>query len=340
METLPTPAQLRYFLTLAELGHFGRAAAACGVSQASLSLGLQALERLLGAELMDRTTARRAVLTPFGREVIEHGKAALAALASMAEAASVAHVPLGGPLRLGIIPTIAPFLLPRLGPALRDHFPELRLFLRQDVAPALVDWLATNRLDVLILSLPADCGGAASTALMREDLLLAMPAGHHLAAAEQITAAMLQDETVLLLEHGNCLRDQAIACTGLLLREGDAAGVDTKVARRDSLAGFVASDLASLVQMVAGGEGVTVLPRCAVASALATVEGVVVRPLAGASRGIGLAWRQGSPIGRQFAAHAGPHVIEALGGAPAVMSAPEASPFYDRTALYAVGGGR
>ena len=340
MDALPTPQQLRYFLALSEVGHFGRAAAACGVSQATLSLGIQALERTLGAELMDRTSYKRAVLTPFGREVLSHGRAALAALVSMMEAASVAHVPLGGPLRLGIIPTIAPFLLPKLGPLLRDNFPELRLYLRQDVTGALVDWLAANRLDVLLVGLPVDCGGAASTALMREDLLLAVPPDHRLSACAEVTPAMLEGEHVLLLEPGHCLREQTIAYCGLLLREGDAAGLDGKVVRRDSLDGFAASDLASLVQMVAGGEGVTVLPRSAVAAGLIAGTGITTCKLAGASRGIGLVWRQGSPLGRQFASHAGPYVVEALGGPSAEEAEPHASPFFHRSALYAPGVGR
>src|SRR5919202_3758447 len=145
---LPSPQQLRYLLALADHGHFGRAANACAVTQSTLSAGIIALERQLDAGLLERGAAKRPVFTPLGLEVVERARQALAALEAVAETAAAARDPLTGPLRLGVIPTIGPFLLPRMMPALRAAFPRLRLWLREDTTAHLVDRLAANRLDV------------------------------------------------------------------------------------------------------------------------------------------------------------------------------------------------
>ena len=214
MSPLPTPQQLRYLLALAEHGHFGRAAEACAVTQSTLSAGLLALERQLDAKLLDRSAGKRVVFTPLGHEVLVRARTALAALEAVAESAAQARAPMSGPLRLGVIPTIGPFLLPRLMPALRTAFPRLRLFLREDLTPRLMEGLIANRLDVLLLALPCDCGPAETMAVARDEFVLALPPGNPLAALDRVPVAALAGERMLLLEEGHCLRDQALAACG------------------------------------------------------------------------------------------------------------------------------
>ncbi|HTI84551.1 MAG TPA: hydrogen peroxide-inducible genes activator [Acetobacteraceae bacterium] len=292
MIPLPSPQQLRYLTALAESRHFGRAALACAVTQSTLSAGILTLERQLDAAILDRSAGKHVVFTPLGLELVERAGGALAALEAVVEAAAAARTPLSGPLRLGVIPTIGAFLLPRLMPVLRESFPRLKLFLREDTTARLVERLAANRLDMLLLALPCDCGGADSQPVARDEFLVALPAGHRLAAQEQIPVAVLAGERLLLLEDGHCLRDQALAVCGLLA--GDREGQD----------GFAATSLHTLVQMVAGGLGVTLLPRLAINAGIAESTGVVLRPLsaAGAWRTLGLAWRPNAPRATEYRA--------------------------------------
>lgn len=243
MIPLPSPQQLRYLTALAESRHFGRAAQTCAVTQSTLSAGILTLERQLDAAILDRGAGKHVVFTPLGLELVERAGSALAALEAVAETAAAARTPMSGPLRLGVIPTVGPFLLPRLMPVLRDSFPRLRLYLREDTTARLVERLAANRLDVLLLALPCDCGGADWQAVARDEFLVALPSGHRLASQEQVPVTALAGERLLLLEDGHCLRDQALAVCGLLA--GDREGQD----------GFAATSLHTLVQMVAGGVG-------------------------------------------------------------------------------------
>ncbi len=288
MTLLPSPQQLRYLLALAELGHFGRAAEACAVGQSTLSAGILALERQLDAAILDRDAGKRVVFTALGEEIVAHARKVMAALETLAEAASAARTPLSGPLRLGVIPTIGPFLLPRLMPVLREAFPNLRLFVREDTTKALVDRLAANRLDLLLIALPCECGDAETLPIARDEFLVALPKGHALAARPRVSAAALARERLLLLEDGHCLRDQALAFCGL-------AGEQEE---------FAATTLHTLVQMVAGGLGVTLLPRMAVETGGGAWGDVELRPLAGGSawRTIGLAWRPRSPRAGEYRA--------------------------------------
>ena len=248
MIVLPSPQQLRYLTALAESRHFGRAAHACAVTQSTLSAGILTLERQLDAAILDRSAGKHVVFTSLGLELVERASTALAALEAVAEAAAAARTPMSGPLRLGVIPTIGPFLLPRLMPVLRQGFPRLRLYLREDTTARLVDRLLTNRLDMLLLALPCDCGNADASPVARDEFLVALPQGHRLAAQALVPVAALAEERLLLMEDGHCLRDQALAVCGLLA--GD----------RDSHDGFAATSLHTLVQMVSGGLGVTLLP--------------------------------------------------------------------------------
>ena len=288
MSPLPSPQQLRYLLALAELTHFGRAADACSVSQSTLSAGILALERQLDAPILDRTAGKHVVFTALGEEIVARSRKAMAALEAVAEAATAARAPLTGPLRLGVIPTVGPFLLPRLMPALRTAFPALRLFVREDTTRALVDRLATNRLDLLLVALPCDCSGAETLPVARDEFMVALPKGHRLATRTRIPAGALAHERMLLLEDGHCLRDQALALCGL--------GAEQE--------GFAATTLHTLVQMVAGGLGITLLPRMAIDAGVADNTDIVLRPLAAASawRTIGLAWRTNSPRAAEYKA--------------------------------------
>ncbi|HYP64058.1 MAG TPA: hydrogen peroxide-inducible genes activator [Acidocella sp.] len=299
MTPLPTPQQLRYLVTLAETGHFSRAASACAVSQSTLSAGILALERQLDAQILDRSAAKHAVFTPLGLELVAKARTALAALTAVAEAADAARAPMSGPLRLGIIPTVGPFLLPKLMPALRDGFPALKLFLREDQTDKLLDQLADGHLDVLLLAEPCACGGTESIPLARDEFLAALPPDHVLAARQRVTVADLAAEQFLLLEDGHCLRDQVLS-------------VCNSVAGREQR--FAATSLHTLVQMVAGGLGVTLLPRLAVEAGLTSGTGVEIRRLEGAGgwRTLALAWRQGSPKGAEYKA-LGPMVAQACG---------------------------
>lgn len=182
MNPLPSPQQLRYLLALVELDHFGRAAEACAVTQSTLSAGILALERQLDAAILDRGAGKHVVFTALGKEIVARARRALAALEAVAEAAAAARAPLSGPLRMGVIPTVGPFLLPQLMPVLRGAFPNLRLFVREDVTKALVDRLAGNQLGLLLVALPCECGDADTLAVSRDEFMVALPKGHRLGA--------------------------------------------------------------------------------------------------------------------------------------------------------------
>lgn len=315
---LPSPQQLRYLVTLADLGHFGRAAAACAVTQSTLSAGIIALERQLDAPLLDRAGTKRPIFTPLGRAVVARAGAALAALEAVAEVAVAGRDPLSGPLRLGLIPTIGPFLLPRLMPALRLAFPRLRLWLREDQTDRLLAALDAGRLDLLLLALPCACGTAEVMAIADDPFIAVLPAGHRLAARVRVPVAALAAERPLLLEDGHCLRAQAADACGL--PPGTAPGEE----------GFAATSLHTLVQMVASGLGVSLLPRLAVeggvlAGLLDRPPGsaVELRPLDAAEPGdpppgrtLALAWRGRSPRAAEFRGLA-PAIAAAVGAATA-----------------------
>ena len=214
----------------------------------------------------------------------------------MAEAVDAARAPMSGPLRIGVIPTIGPFLLPRLMPVLREAFPRLKLWLREDTTARLVDRLEASKLDVVLLALPCDCGGADTVTLARDEFLVALPPDHPLAGLEAVPPSALATERLLLLEEGHCLREQALLVCGLLAGE-----------RGEALDSFAATSLHTLVQMVASGLGVTLLPRLAICAGVAAGTGLVLRPLAGAGawRTLGLAWRPKAPRAAEYRALGG-----------------------------------
>jgi LysR family hydrogen peroxide-inducible transcriptional activator len=292
MRPLPTPQQLRYLLALAETQHVGRAAQLCAVTQSTLSAGIIQLERQLDARILDREAGKHVVFTALGHDLVRAGRGAMAALEALADVADAARAPLGGPLRLGVIPTIGPFLLPRLMPALRESFPQLRLHLREELTGRLTDWLEEARIDAALLALPCACGSASTVPVGRDEFLAVLPRDHKLAARARVPVAALARE-LLLLEDGHCLRDQALAVCG-------QHGVGRAGADED----YAATSLNMLVQMVASGLGVTLLPLLAVEGGITAGLPIAVRPLSGAGawRTIGLAWRANAPRAAEYRA--------------------------------------
>ncbi len=283
----PSIRQLECAVAVADRGSFRGAALAVGISQPALSAQIQALEALLGVQLFERD--RRSVLiTPAGEEVIAQARLGLVAIDGVRDAARKRGEPLVGPLRLGVIPTVAPYWLPALLPEVRRRFPRLELVLREDQTARLLAQLDEGKLEIALLALPAP-GDVTTAPIAREEFVLAAPRSSPLAKrGKKLAESDLDDQTVLLLEDGHCLRDQALA-------------VCARGGAHESLA-VRATSLPTLEQMVAGGMGVTLLPEAAAAS-LVIANGPVVTarfkaPVPG--RTLGLAWRTSSARLREF----------------------------------------
>ncbi|WP_375547883.1 hydrogen peroxide-inducible genes activator [Oceanicaulis alexandrii] len=281
---LPTLRQLTFLSALAEHGSFSRAAEAAHVTQPTLSAGIKELETILGATLVERG-ARGAVLTPAGEAAVARARIVLTEAEDLVHVARAAGEPLSGPFRLGVIPTIAPFLLPKVLPSLRTHYPKLELFLREDLTHRLVDALKDRRLDAALIALPYDAPGIETTGVLEDEFLFAATPDHPLAKRDTLSPDMLADEQLLLLEDGHCLRDHALAVCS-------ASRPDTHDARSD----FAATSLHTLVQMVKSGLGATLLPKLAIDAGLADRLDLAIRPFDPpvAGREIGVAWRKGS----------------------------------------------
>ena len=210
MHPEPTLRQLRHFLSLAEHCHFSRAAAACSVTQSSLSASIKELENILGAALFERTK-RSVMLTPLGREMVGLAGDVIARVDDLTDAVKGAGMPLSGDLRMGVIPTIGPFLLPRVLPGLREAYPDLRLYLRENQTATLLGQLAEGTLDLVLIALPYQTEKVDAFEFANDPFLAVFPRGHQLAAHETMTPARLAHEMLLVLEQGNCLTDQIIA---------------------------------------------------------------------------------------------------------------------------------
>lgn len=291
MVRVPSPQQLRYLAALDELRHFGRAANACAVSQSTLSAGIIAIEQMLDVPVLDRSVGRRVAFTDAGTEIVLRARKALQALEAVVAVASESRAPMSGPLRLGMIPTIGPFLLPALIPALGDAFPRLRPLIREETTERLVARLQGGSLDLLLLALPYDLPELETAPLARDELAVALPPGHRLLALPEIPVASLAAERMLLLADEHCLRDHALQVCG----RGEGEGADDA---------FAATSLHTLVRMVGAGLGVALLPRLAIDGGLARDAAVETRPVAadGAWRTLGLAWRRGSARESDFRA--------------------------------------
>jgi len=285
-QRLPTTKQLRYFVALADTRHFGRAAAQCFVSQSAFSTAIQDLESLLEVQLVDRTN-RRVAITAQGKEIAVLARLCLQDLQAIVEAAHAHNKPLQGPLRLGVIPTIAPFLLPRVLPLVRKEFPELQLYLHEDLTRALHEQLMEGLLDAVLLALPYDLPAVEKLVLFRDHFLVAAHKGTKLVDPAHYRFNRLNAGSVLLLREGHCLREHAIeAC---------------KIRDSQKVASFSATSLLTLIEMVDADLGITFLPEMAIGSALLEATDIEAYPLKGNNyREIGLIWRRGSARSKEF----------------------------------------
>ena len=284
---LPTLKQLQYLVALRATGHFGRAADACFVTQSTLSAGLRELESLLGITLVERT--RRVVrFTPLGLKIAEKGERVVREAEELAALAKASGKPLAGELRMGVIPTIAPFLLPRMLGQLRRDWPELKLYLREEVSGAACESLHRGHVDCVLLALPFHCGDVEHVDLFSDRLFVAFPQGQARELPESVTADLIDERHLLLLEDGHCLKDHALAaCNRAELR---------------AEASMMGTSLHTLVQMVDNGLGVTMLPEMALDAGILDHTSVVARPLDAThpERQIALVWRTGSPRDKEF----------------------------------------
>jgi LysR family transcriptional regulator, hydrogen peroxide-inducible genes activator len=245
----PTLAQLRAFSAVAEHLHFRDAAAAVGTSQPALSGAVSALEETLGVTLLERTT-RKVLLSPAGERLAVRARAVLEAVGALLEEADTVRAPFTGALRLGVIPTVAPYLLPTVLRLIHDRYPDLDLQVHEEQTAALVDGLTAGRLDLLLLAVPLGVPGVVELPLFDEDFVLVTPLGHRLGGRAGIGREALRELNLLLLDEGHCLRDQAL-------------DICREAGRADAPVTTTAAGLSTLVQLVAGGLGVTLLPRTA-----------------------------------------------------------------------------
>lgn len=283
---LPTTKQLRYYVALVEWGHFGKAAEACFVSQSAFSVAIRELENLLDTQLVDRTN-RNVTITAVGREVAAQARQVLKSLETLTEVAQGNQAPLAGKLQMGVIPTIAPFLLPKLLPALRHAFPLLELYLKEEITPRIHRLLMNGELDIVLLALPYELRNIESMTLFNDHFRLACRQSSRLVDPKHYQFDALDSESILLLEDGHCLRDHALSACRI-------RGLD-KVSR------FSASSLLTLIEMVDADLGITFLPEIAEGSPMLTGTSVKTYALDEKSyRQIALAWRQGSARADEF----------------------------------------
>jgi LysR family hydrogen peroxide-inducible transcriptional activator len=282
---LPTLKQLQYLVALKDQGHFGKAAESCFVTQSTLSAGLREIESLIGVVLVERT--RRVVrFTPLGLRIAEKARRILREAEELTDMARAAGKPLSGELRMGVIPTIAPFLLPSLLPKLRAEYPDLKLYLREETSQAACDSLHRGQLDCVLLALPYGCGDVDSAELFEDRLFVAFPPGMEPPAI--VRPDSFEDETLLLLEDGHCLKDHALAACNRPELRAEAAMLGTS--------------LHTLVQMVDNGLGLTMVPAMAIDAGILNGTRVIARPLESeyAARRIALVWRKSSPREKEF----------------------------------------
>lgn len=286
MNHLPTTKQLRYFVALARHEHFGKAAEACFVSQPAFSVAIKELENLLNMQLVDRTN-KSVTVTSLGRDVAAQAKVVLRGLEELVDIARSNQAPLTGQLKLGVIPTIAPFLLPRLLPALRKEHPKLKLHLKEDLTERIYERLMDGELDLILIALPYELRNVTELQLFKDRFFLAHQQESSFLSALTSQISSLPSDSILLLEDGHCLRDHALSAC------------DIKNA--DKVSRITATSLLTLVQMVDADLGVSYLPEMAVNSSLLKNTRIKTEPMGGQSfREIGLVWRKASTRADEF----------------------------------------
>jgi LysR family hydrogen peroxide-inducible transcriptional activator len=287
---LPTIRQLQYLIALRDYGHFGKAAESCFVTQSTLSASLRELETLVGVTLVERT--RRVVrFTPLGSKIADKARRVLREAEELADMARAEGQPLHGELRMGVIPTIAPFLLPAMLPQLREQWPSLKVFLREEASQAACDALHRGQLDCVLLAMPYACGDVDTAMLFDDRLFVAFPRGEapaETAAGSAVEAAAIDENRLLLLEDGHCLKDHALAACNRPELRAEATMMGTS--------------LHTLVQMVDNGLGLTFVPSMAIESGILDGTEVDARPLRSdhGYRRIALVWRRSSPREEEF----------------------------------------
>lgn len=279
---IPTFKQLRYLCAVADHRHFSKAAKACHVTQSTLSAGIQELESQLGVTVFERNK-RNVLVTPVGARLVAQARILLGNAEDLVAIARVSHEPLAGDIRLGVIPTIGPFLLPKLLAELRQQYRQLKLFLKEDLSAELCVKLQQGELDVVLLALPYPLPDMHVEKLFNDEFRLLLPPGHHLESLDQVQQQHLQGEKLLLLEEGHCLRDHALEACKL-----DSSHMDLV---------YQGTSLHTLVQMVANGLGITLLPDIAVKANILASARLETREFRShkVSRGVGLAWRKTDP---------------------------------------------
>ena len=283
---LPTLKQLQYLAALKDHGHFGRAAESCYVTQSTLSAGIRELETLIGVVLVERT--RRVVrFTPLGERIVDKARRVLREADELGDLARAAGRPLSGEMRMSVIPTIAPFLLPRILPKLRRDYPDLKLYLREETSGQACEGLHHGRTDCVLLALPYACGDVETASLFEDRLFVAFREGE-MDPTASIRPAEIDETRLLMLEDGHCLKEHALAACNRPEMRAEATMMGTS--------------LHTMVQMVDNGLGVTMLPEMAVDSGILDHTQVTARPLdaENASRRIALVWRRASPRERDF----------------------------------------
>jgi LysR family hydrogen peroxide-inducible transcriptional activator len=284
---LPTLKQLQYLIALHDAGHFGRAAETCFVTQSTLSAGIRELETLIGVVLVERT--RRVVrFTPLGERIAAKARRVLREADELGDMARSAGRPLSGEMRLSVIPTIAPFMLPRILPRLRRDYPDLKLYLREETSGQACEALAHGRADCVLLALPFSCGDVEIAPLFDDSLHVAFREGEIEPPPRSIAPADIDATRLLMLEDGHCLKDHALAACNRPELRAEATMLGTS--------------LHTMVQMVDNGLGVTMLPQMAIDAGILEHTHVTSRPLdaENASRKIALVWRRASPREKDF----------------------------------------
>ena len=276
---LPTLRQLRYLTAVVATKHFGKAAEQCFVTQSTLSAGIQDLEALLGAALLERTN-RKVLVTALGQEVAQRAQHILSLAADLVDVAEIEKNPFSGRLRIGVIPSISPFLLPKALPILRKEMPQMELVLIEDQSERLVKQHNEGEIDLAILAFPFDVGQLEHSIFASETFWVALPVNHPLASSDGIEASRLPVDDLLLLSEGHCLREHALSACSL-----------PSTTQRTSMQG---TSLYTLIEMVAGGLGITLIPEMAITSDMVTHADISLKPLLAKEkpvRELGLVWR-------------------------------------------------
>tara|TARA_Y100000814_G_scaffold3183_2_gene3612 strand:- start:4808 stop:5716 length:909 start_codon:yes stop_codon:yes gene_type:complete len=278
----PSIKQIRYICAVAEYKHFSKAAEACFVTQSTLSAAIQDLESQLGVIIFERSK-KSVLITPSGEKLLDQARKILGEIEDFVSLAKMSQDALTGDIRLGVIPTIGPFILPGLLKELRESYPKLGLYLKEDLSAKLYRHLQQGELDLIILAFPYSLPEMETVSLFKDEFLLCLPVGHKLEKSKQVKQSQLQGQSLLLLEEGHCLRDHALeAC---------------KLEKADTNLVYQGTSLHTLVHMVANGLGVTLLPQIAVAADVLGETKLQLRKFTNenVSREIGLAWRKSDP---------------------------------------------